>query len=592
MPEPARARLCAPYKLLQLALLLLMCSTWVSAGAAPRRIALLIGVGQYADAAVPALEGPAHDIAAMRAALQQHWGFEPADIEVLQDRAATRAGILAALQRLQGRSASGDQVFVYFSGHGTSAKDKDSELPLPHTSGAFIPHDLRTDQSAAGMVAQLIVGQSDLQPLLARLDAGGRRVFVVSDSCYSGQAVRALGPRADGARLVPRHVPLRALAPPAGAATRTLRLEPVAYPYRQVFYIAAASDSEQAMDIGSSDLRALPTVDGRPHGALTDALLRVLAGRLPADRNRDGALDHGEVYAAVAAFMAERGYPHTPQALPSAVEDVARLAHAALFDTRPVGGGFVVPAAVPASAAATIPAAPHAADTRLRVRVDSAAAAARDLLAPLDGLALLAEGAIGPADFSVAQQQGAWQLRGPAGDLVLQGTLAQLRTRLQAALWLRRLQQRAAPQQRFQLELQALPSTRGGSFVEGERFTLALRSQRNVSVLLLAVDPQGAVTVLYPHTVAEKAPHAADAVVVTPPAASPIVVTPPFGTDELLALAFEQPPAFWPQLPQRGALAPGSPLLQAVEAALAEPGASVAAAGLLIRSLPRLASTP
>jgi hypothetical protein len=213
----------------------------------------------------------------------------------------------------------------------------------------------------------------------------------------------------------------------------------------------------------------------------------------------------------------------------------------------------------------------------------------RVALAGLDGLLLGPEP--GPADFTAGQQQGAWQLRGPAGDLVLQGTLAQLRTRLQAALWLRRLQRLAAPQQRFTLELQALPSTRGGSFVEGERFTLALRSQRRVSVLLLAVDPQGAVSVLYPHTAAEKAPHAADVAVVTPPAASPIVVTPPFGTDELLALAFEQPPAFWPQLPQRGALALNSPLLQAVEAALAEPGASVAAAGLLIRSLPRLAGT-
>ncbi len=159
-------RLSAPHKLLHFTAMLLLCTSLVSvpAAAEPRRVALLVGIGQYADAAVPALEGPAHDIAAVKTALQSHWGFQAADIEVLADAAASRKGILAALQRLETRSAAGDQVFIYFSGHGTSANDRDSGLPLPHTSGAFIPWDLRTDQSAQAMVAQLIVGQRDLQP--------------------------------------------------------------------------------------------------------------------------------------------------------------------------------------------------------------------------------------------------------------------------------------------------------------------------------------------------------------------------------------------------------------------------------------------
>ena len=215
--------------------------------------------------------------------------------------------------------------------------------------------------------------------------------------------------------------------------------------------------------------------------------------------------------------------------------------------------------------------------------------------AALQGLPGLVLTADADADFSLHAAGAQWQLRGPAGDLVLQGGLAQVRQRVEAALWLQRLQGLVAAQPTFTLELQALPSTRGGSFVEGERFNLALRSPRTASVLLLAVDAQGGISVLYPYSAAEKAPHAADALVVTPPAASPIRVTPPFGTDELLALAFERPPAFWGQLPQRGSLALGSPLLQAVERAVeqaltqtAQPGARVAQAGLLIRSLPRL----
>ena len=583
-------RLCAPRHLWRLLVLWWLCIAAVSATAAPRRVALLVGIGQYADALVPPLEGPAHDVAAVQAALQAHWGFEPADVEVLLDAAASRAGILAALQRLLTRTAAGDEVFVYFSGHGTSANDRSTGLPLPHTSGAFIPWDLRTDVSPQAMVEQLIVGQRDLRPLLARLDEGGRRVLVVSDSCYSGQAVRALAPRADGARLVPRAVTLKALAAPATTATSAAAKErpaPAPYPYRHVFYIAAASDSETAMDIGSRDLGKLPTVDDKPHGALTDALLRVLVGKLPADRNRDGAIDHAEAFAAIGSYMASRGYPHTPQSLPSAAEDGELLAHAALFSARPVGAAFApLAAAVAAAASASaIASAPAQAAAGLRVRVDGQAAA-REALQGLPGLSLIVDGT---GDFGLKPADGAWQLRGPAGDLVLQGTLPQVQRRLEAALRLRRLQQAATvARQVFTLELQALPSTRGGSFIEGERFNLALRSQRKASVLLLAVDPQGAIQVLYPYGAEEKAPHAAGALVQTPPPASPIVVTPPFGTDELLALAFEQQPPFWSELPQRGKLTPSSALLKSIEEALTQAGGGVASASLLIRSLPRL----
>lgn len=551
-----------------------------------RRVAVLVGIGRYADAAITPLEGPAHDVAAVKAALLSHWGFREADVRVLQDAAATRQGILSALQALEAQTAPGDHVFIYFSGHGTSANDKDSGLPLPHTSGAFIPWDLRTEQSPQAMVDQLVVGQRDLRPLFSRLDAGGRKLFVVSDSCYSGQAVRALGARADGARLVPRFVSLKGLAPRSPVGTRSLRPAPEPYPYRQVFFIAAASDSEQAMDIRRDDLRVLPTVDNQPHGALTDALLRALTGRLMLDRNHDGVIDHAEMFSAINTFMTPRGYPHTPQVLPSAAEDPARMARVRVFDKNPVGAAFEP--APPPGDAASVPREPVLASDTVRLRVDASAQAAREALQSLDKLVL---GDTGGADFSLRADASNWQLLGPAGDLVLQAPLTQLplvRRRLEAALWLRRLARQAQPQTAFTLELQPLPSTRGGSFVEGERVNLALRSQRTAHVLLLAVDPQGMVNVLYPYTPNEKGAHLADAVVLTPPRDSPITVTPPFGTDELLAIAFEQPPAFWGQLPQRGALALNSPLLAAIERAVSTAGVRVASAGALIRSLPRL----
>lgn len=583
---------------------------------AGRRLALLVGIGEYAERMIPPLEGPAHDIAAVRQVLQRHWRFRAEDIAVLQDRQATRAAILAALADLERRSAPGDQLFIYLSGHGTSAQDKDNRLPLPHTSGAFLPHDLKVD-TAEKMVEQLIVGQRDLRPLLERLDRGGRRVLVISDSCYSGQAVRSVVPRADGARPALRHVPLaRLLGEPEAprARTRSVRPAPPPYPYGNVYFIAAASDSEAAQDIRRADLPALPTWDMQPHGALTDALLRVMSGQVRGDRNGDGRLDQGELFNAVRSTMAPRGYSHTPQVLPAPDEDLRGLSRQPVFEAPPdtvavsappplaaapalaaagstVAAATAIAAAAPAVSVSVTPASPPAAaDVLLRLRADDDGAQA--LLAgwpARPGLERVAAGR--QADLALRTGPAGWRLLGPAGDLVGEGPMARaaaLQQRVEHELWLRGLVARVQAGARHGLELSALPGSRGGTFVEGERLNLALRSGAAGAVLVLHLDSQGTINVLYPYTRAETAGHAADVSVVTPPRDNPIVVTPPFGTDELVALSFRGLPAFWPMLPVRGPQRPDGPLLQALEAAVRERPADVAAATLTLRTLPRL----
>ena len=55
------------------------------AQAAERRVALLVGISQYQDKDIKSLEGPAHDVAAMRDVLVQRWGFKSDDIRTLVD---------------------------------------------------------------------------------------------------------------------------------------------------------------------------------------------------------------------------------------------------------------------------------------------------------------------------------------------------------------------------------------------------------------------------------------------------------------------------------------------------------------------------
>ncbi|MEM6543414.1 MAG: caspase family protein [Pseudomonadota bacterium] len=316
--------------------------------------ALLVGVGEYGSIASP-LEGPAHDVASVSSALSSHWSVPRGNIVTLVDEQATRSRILTEIELLLDRTSAGEDVFVYMSGHGTSALDRDNALPLPTTSGAFIPYIERKPRSVDGWIQALVIGRRDLNPLFRRLDEAGRQVFVVIDACYSGNTVRsafssmALQNRyVDFAQLVPHPIPNRSFGDDLGGDFGANTIAHEAYPYDNVFYLGASGEHEVAQDIPGSLLKTLPTLDGKPHGAFTDAFLRVITGRLPADQNDDGYLAYGEIYQSLRGFMGERPYTHTPSRLPAVSDDETSLSSRSFFGRRapkpnpPAKGPFIV----------------------------------------------------------------------------------------------------------------------------------------------------------------------------------------------------------------------------------------------------------
>ena len=82
------------------------------------RHALIIGIGAYAVAGVPALRGVVHDVASARR-MARAMAVPDGQVTVLRDHEATGTRIVAEIEALQSRIAEGDRVFVYFSGHGT-----------------------------------------------------------------------------------------------------------------------------------------------------------------------------------------------------------------------------------------------------------------------------------------------------------------------------------------------------------------------------------------------------------------------------------------------------------------------------------------
>jgi hypothetical protein len=545
-----------------------------AASAVDKRIALLIGIADYPHLVSPQgpLQGPVNDVAALRAVLIERWGFLPGNIRTLVDRQATRAAMLDELRALEKRSSPGDDVFVFYSGHGTSALDSRLAPPLPQGSGAMVPADY--DPAAARPVDGLIVGRSDLKPIIERLEAGGRRLWVVSDSCYSGNQVRSVfGERGSlPGKFIPLPGPelLRDLArAAAGPAT-----PPSPYPYSETAWLSAAAEGEVARDIPTEWLPSYPTVDGKPHGALADALLRVLDGSVDADYDRDGFLSWAEIHAAVSGFMADRAYGHSPQRLPNVAEDSRGLAQRAFLGQR-------------VSSAARRP----AATTTLQLAAVGLDGAALAALQRIRGVELLAASASG-AELVVRQEGTRFALYSAGGDALGEVPAAEpqrLVSRVQQLAWARRLHELGQQGSRGLLDFEVQPATFGGNFRIGECIHFVVKPQRASTLLLLNVDAAGLVSVLYPYTASETQPLPAGK-----PRAIPgsgpydrVRVSDPPGMDLLFAFAFDRPPAGIERLFGLQKLDPTDPRLAIIEGMLADGKGEFSFAHAELRALSR-----
>ena len=525
-----------------------------------RKVALLVGVGAYPELDRKSqLEGPSNDVAALRDVLIRRWGFVDRDIVTLVDAQATRGHILREIRALQERSTAGDEVLLYLSGHGTSAFDARLQLALPHGSGAFAPSDFKLD---ADMMQRLIIGRRDLLPLLSALDEGGRQVWMISDSCYAGQQVRSIQ-GGSGTGPVERMIPL----PPNPKMDKEQKADldlaaqgtaPPPYPYRRVAFLAAAAEGERALDIGRAWLGRMPTIDGKAHGAFTDALLRVLEGQIAGDLDGDGALSLAEVHRATSDFMAGRAYAHTPQRLPSVAEDGHGLGQRPVLQARGAAAPWVRAPARPLRVLATGLATSLAPEAQALLRAvpdlellppDTPRHQA-DLIIEADGqrLRLLSAGGDRLADLNAADRQ------------ALAGQVQQL-------AWAQRIRQLAEAGRRGALAADIEPARTGGNFKIGESLAFVLRPDRAATLLLLNVSASGGISVLYPYRPAERQPVAAGQPVYVP-GRDPrqwLRVSEPLGMDLQFVFAFDTPPPGLADLERVENASPSDPRLKPLD---------------------------
>lgn len=515
-----------------------------SAQAAGKTVALLVGVGDYqtfqSGPGGGDLEGPPYDVAAMRLALSANLGVADVHIRTLVDQQATRANILAELRQLKDRTKAGDHIIVYLSGHGTSRLDvgagKDFTAALPYSSGAFLTYEFSFERPEAGM----IVGRTDLQPVIRELEAGGRSLWVISDSCFSGQQVRSVA-LASPDKLPGRFIPPRYASEGSRINDNNgARVAPDPYPYRNTVFLGASAEGEVAADISSAQLKKFPTLDGKPHGAFTDALLRILYGRLNADYDASGSIDYAEMHAALSQWSSERGYGQSPQRLPNVSEDNYGLALRK-----------VVRSAAPMERSMSF-LAPHvnaSVVNPLRVGAAGLPPGLLQVLGTVKGMALVDTDA-DAIDLRLSQSTkdpGAWVLRSPAGDaistFVREASARTIAGMFTQFAWAKQVRTLGEQGRRGLLQAEVAPSQFGGNFLVGDKIAFVVQPDRPAHLLLLNINAEGEVSVLYPSSITELAPLPNG----RPVAINGTEVQLPLGVDMQMLFAFDQAE---PELPR------------------------------------------
>lgn len=525
-----------------------LCAT----NALAERYALLVGVSDYAT---KPLSGPVNDVAALRKVLNEKWSFKSKNITVLLDEQGTKKNILKAIDDLTKKTQEGDDVFIYLSGHGTSANDRDMRIPLPTTSGAFIPVDIKGVDTMASLMEHLVIGRRDLQPLFMKLDKGGRHVFVAIDACYSGNTVRGFFSKD---KLPSRNLSLRELLPNTRSfgddlAKKTEKdwvqaesKEYNTYPYSNVFYLSASGEHEPAQDIPLELIRVYPTIDGKPHGAFTDTLLRVLSRDIDADINEDGQVTYVELKNIMRNLMRSRGFDHTPQGLPTMAEDTNNLSSQPIFGAPSRGLVRVTSNLTPKTnseqlsrtqvAALDTPALAQTPDM-FTVKLDPALKGVASQLTNDDKIRIADDN----YQLELRREKGAILALSRSGDLIAE--IDDLKADAMASFVRNQAKAHELVSQRitpnFSIDLELFGPGRGSTAIRGQDIGFSIKSTENVYIFVLDIDSQGLVSVLYPYHEHELARLDKNKILDLKNIST---VTPPFGRDYILVYGFKELP--------------------------------------------------
>lgn len=262
---------------------------------ASNRSALCVGINKFKNYPGSTLQGCVNDALDMSSVLQEFLGFTNADISVLKDAQATKAGIMAKLTTMVNGAKAGKYSYLVFSlsSHGTQVPDVSGDEP-DHADEAFCPHDLA--EKNGQWDPNYVINDDELYNLFTQLPSSVL-LEVYLDTCHSGTGLRAIDLLIDRK---PRFIP-----PPSLAAFRQLenrrsfglrhRMDKTALPH-QILWAACRADQTSAD----------ANIAGGFHGAFTYYFCKEL-------RACKNALSRSALLVKIRADLAAGSYSQIPQ---------------------------------------------------------------------------------------------------------------------------------------------------------------------------------------------------------------------------------------------------------------------------------------
>ena len=551
--------------------------------------ALLVGVSDYQDERIPDLEGPVNDVEALATVLNTVWKFKAENIHTLLNHEATESGILQALDALGQTTQPGDDVLVYFSGHGTSAHDPQlgAFLHLPDGSGALVSSDFNPELAAGNSSGQslddgMLVGRHELRPRLEALDRQ-RNVLVVFDTCYSGNAARnqfATAPQHQVRNLslvnfrlqeTPRSI--EQFKPPLtrGCTNCTENLSEK-FRYDNLVYFGAAAEDQLAVDFSQAEIDAglVTTFDGKPHGGFTDSLLRVLSD----SQSTEAPLSYGRLFNLLLnkfnKYCSHCG--HNPVSLPIINDDTNELLQRTFF-----AGSTPQPASnsdsKPIASASKINAKTTTLGIALRDKSDSGI----DTPKVLRNLVQEYSPTTKTPDISFNLETEILVAYAADGLMIREFdrtvSTTELSQWLEARQWLKDRQATDSQLSDGQLSVEFRHPLLGNRVAGGDSVFFNLYSETDTSMVILVMNSAGELSLLYPATAdeAKRIMRAGSRSRLPAKNEAAIEVTPPWGTDTVLFYAL--PPGLPDDLALHSLSAsrsidPANPVFSAFETAL------------------------
>ena len=539
-----------------------------------KSIALLIGVQNYHKGKIndstyltPSdLKGPRADVDAMSRVLKV-WGVE--DIRILLDEQATQKNIVTAVAQLLPDSHADDQIIIYFSGHGTSPYNRNAvqqaAFPLlPDQSGAWIPFGWGLSragnkeskeverQRQQKDVEGLVVGRRDLRPVLEKLDQGGRKVLLLSDSCFAGNIARSVEIAKNGGTnggsktyVMPSLDEILGSEsdPSSGNPKIGHDTKEFVWPYRNLVMLSASSERETAFEIETDDVNG-GTFDGQPHGVMTDMLLQVLSGKMPLQGKSD-RISYSDLRNTLETNKVR--YPDrkrsTISLLPGANEDAGKSVLQTFLNR------------VPPMQLQT-----QSVSATVTVSLEGIETDFAQLIAALPGVQISQQ----KSTLFVRKKGSEYFLFNAGGQLISDVPLRRslVLERIRGEVYFSRLANMLS-QGWASMQTNIVPAISGGYLARCQPLSLAALSDKTAQMLLLALNAEGQIVLLYPDINANRgeliATPANQKIFISPG----VFVTPPFGTDQMLVLAVD------PSVPGLETLSKHASVLSGIESPLA-----------------------